>query len=200
MDLPFDSGAELQVIVSRNPEPAVFDATAEDVAPMRFVTVAAEAGDLSAGDRVLLIYQDSIHLWRVEADVAAVTRSGDGWRLELNETRVWEIDRRSAPRFMVDVPVEIGLVTETHGESRYAVIPGTAINMSASGARISVDRHIPPGAILHVTFQLSSDVRVRALAVTAFKQHEGSHIGVSFVEFLGDGQCDLHEFIGHQAA
>lgn len=200
MELPLSVGSDVRLISLGGSTPVIIKGEITSLDPLQLETSFAAACHLRAQEDVLLVRQTEKQLWRISAEFQRALFIDDRWLCTVVPSRSWMIDRRGAPRFKVDVPVEINYVATLDGESILRAALGTCVNMSVTGARVKVDGDVPPGAILRVTFKMNYDLEVKALAVTEFKLHEGSYVGICFVEFLEDGQYHLHEFLGRQAA
>ncbi|HLK15674.1 MAG TPA: PilZ domain-containing protein [Fimbriimonadaceae bacterium] len=200
MELPLAVGAEVRLISLGGSTPVVIKGNVLSLEPLQLETTFAAAAHVRENEDVLVVRQTPDQVWRIASEFKRAYFEDERWICELEPTRSWMIDRRGAPRFSVDVPIEIGFVTDEEGEPIYRVAQGTVENMSVTGARVRVDTDIPPGALLHVTFQMQYELEVKALAVTEFRLQEGTSVGICFVEFLEDGQYHLHEFLGKQAA
>jgi len=199
-EVPLKLGSEAHLIPKGYPNPEGLRGEITSLNPIQFETASGDILLLVPGQETLLVFHESNRLWRMQADVKSVSFLNELGKCELEATRIWEIDQRRCPRYPVDVAVEIGFVTEIQGEPTYQVINGTAINMSLTGARVKTDTYIPPGTLFHLTFHAAPVVVIKSLAITAGCQQEESHVGLSFIEFIDDGQLNFHEFLGALAA
>src|SRR5579863_5218052 len=133
MELPFALGAEVRLISIGDVSPVVVKGEITGLDPLQLETQFPVTGHLARDQSVLLVRQTPTQLWRVEAKFKSATYANGCWHCTIEPTRSWEIDRRLAPRFAVEIPVEIGFVAEVDGEPYFRVVQGTAVDMSATG-------------------------------------------------------------------
>jgi hypothetical protein len=200
IELPFELGSEAHLIPLGYPNPDGVPGLITCLSPIHFETVSPHAAFIRPELNALLVVHEPGRVWRVQAKVESIAFEGEKGFCELEAASVWEIDQRRAPRYPVELPVEIGFVTHEDGEPVYRVVNGTAINMSLTGARVRTSSAVPVGAMLHITFHAAPVIIVKALAITTCSEEDDLHIGLNFVEFMDDGQLHFHEFLGQRAA
>ena len=200
LDVPLKLGSEAHLIPKGHPETGGVRGKITGLGPIQFESESVDLSRFAPEQEMLLIFEEFGRLWRMQAKVRSIIHLSEHWKCELDATKVWEIDQRRSPRYSVDLPVEIGFVAEVEGEPTFQVVNGTAINMSLTGARVKTDAIIPPGTLFHLTFRTAPVVIIKSLAITSSSQQEDSYVGLSFIEFIEDGQLSFHEFLGGLAA
>lgn len=197
--LPFEVGAEVCIVNSCDAAHLAEASLVQSTAPL-VVAVANRTWWKRSPDRVLVVFQTATQLWRIEALVLSSRLENEVSLVTLEPIRVWEVDRRVAPRYPATIPAAVGFVGDVDGELRYRVVSGETVNVSANGARLRVESPIEPGSVMHVGLKLSADCVINVVAVAPATQTGGEHVSITFLEFFEDGQNELYSFIGRQAA
>jgi hypothetical protein len=168
-------------------------------------SVGVETADPSAerlqpGLKVVLIVQEGGTILKSQATVTRASKSGTGWKIEV-DAKPWQAsDRRRFPRYGFKIQVTVRSVDERiPGEARFIEVRGETEDISLGGVWIKSRELLERGTLVEFRAILSETESVRTLAVVAHSNPVRGGMGLEFVHYVGGARKNLRNFLSRAA-
>lgn len=192
------AGQEVDLVVYDEGLTKVFRARVKSAQPLVLQVDAGPKEALRIARKAMILTQTDGLSLRGEGHLDGIRWVDGSAFLEISNAN-WEVlDRRRHPRFSVDVPVEMRLVSESADAPAIVIHDGRTVDMSISGAFVKMDQPPAAGSLVNFTAWINSKA-FKALALVAHAANNGK-FGVHFVECYGSGNTDLQNFLSEQEA
>ncbi len=192
-------GASVTAVFHNEGRPSAIFCTVHSEAPFFLSAEIEGVGPLTLPSTVMLLCHLDGKLYRGEAEAVSAFPKGDQLLIELRLVKWEDVNRRRYPRFVASVPVALRAVTDRTGEAVISLYQGSTVDISYGGAWVLVQPQVLAGSLVEFQATLPSGQKVKALGVVAHTDEQRNGVGIEFLDFTGNSEVILREFLPQAA-
>lgn len=157
-----------------------------------------QADHLQPEQRLMLVFEGDNGFSRAITTVTGIRQIDGGFRVSA-ETPKWEqLEKRSYPRFDMNIPAKIRTAIEMHDGAELREIEGITENVGLGGAWIRVEGTVPQGNLVEIKMDLGHGTVIRILGV-AVRTADRPGFAVQFLDYIGTARHHLHNYLNEAA-
>lgn len=191
------SGESLVFVLAGVDKPGLTTVRVERIDPLTLLVPSNEfTNQMKAGSHATLIRRDDGSGTHTSATVRSVTRYGLSHVVEVEEAEWIVFDRRRAPRFEVDLPAELTVVSEAGGSAEIERLMGQVVDLSVVGCRLRGDPRLPSGTLVALRIESrEGEDDFTMLCIITRANPDGGEVALEFFDFTGSSRFRLSEFL-----
>lgn len=191
----FSVGDTLYLVLSSHESATAHAVKVEQVEPLVILAPAEALGkSVKVGDRVSLVYKNGSESQHTEGTVSEIGRYGLSLVLHVENVSWNRIDRRRAPRFRVNLPATLTMVSDGGGEPMFEAFACHTVDVSMVGCLVESEAPVVPGTLMAVTLHPDDQEEFRFTGIVTRSEGD-SLFGIEFFDYCGTTRFRFSQFL-----